>query len=112
MKYKIYRNKESLKGQNPELFELVNNHLILNADDKIYIYTSPEDYAKYLIQKGYCDECFLDKKLSDFVDYTKLRIYIIQLINYKKLGEYIIKHMNKEKIYYNKETNIVISITK
>lgn len=55
---------------------------------------------------------FLDKKLSDFVNYTKLGIYVIQLINYKKLGEYIIKHMNKEKIYYDKESNIVISITK
>lgn len=112
MNYKIYKNKEALKEHNTELFELVNNNLILKEDDIICIFDSLEDYAKYSIQKGYCDECFLDKKLSDFVDYTKLGIYIIQRINYKKLGEYIIKHMNKEKICYNKETNIVISITK
>lgn len=112
MNYTIYRNKDELKEQNPDLFILANNYLEIKKDDVICIYDSPEDYAKYSILKDNSAEIFIDKQLCDFIDYTDLGVYIIQLINYKKLGEYIIKRLNKEKIYYDKESNIVISITK
>lgn len=110
MSYTIYENKQELKEQNPTLFEIANNNLELDEDDSIYIYASPEDYAKYSIQNGYCNEMLTNKKLSDFVDYTAHGIYMVQIINYAKLGNHMIQHINKEKNYYDKNTNIVISI--
>lgn len=112
MNYTIYENKQELKEQNPTLFAIVNKNLKLDEDDSIYIYASPEDYAKYSIQNGYCTQIFVDKKLSDFVDYTEVGIYMIQIIDYLKLGNYMIQHMNKEENYYDKKTNIIISINK
>lgn len=112
MNYTIYENKQELKEQNPTLFEIANNNLELDEDDSIYIYASPEDYAKYSIQNGYCTQIFTDKKLSNFVDYTDLGIYMIQCINYEKLGKYMIQHINKEENYYDKKTNMIISIKK
>ena len=99
MNYKIYENKQELKEENPALFEIANNNLELDEDDIIYIYTSPEDYAKYYIQEGYYAETFVDKELYDFIDYIKL-------------GNDIIRRMDKEENYYDKETNVVISLTK
>lgn len=112
MSYKIYRNKEELKKQNPDLYILANNHLEIKKNDIICIYDSPEDYAKYLILKGNCAGILIDKQLCDFIDYTDLGVYSMQCINYKKLGHYIIQHINRNKNYYDKEMNIVISITK
>lgn len=112
MNYTIYENKQKLKEQNPTLFEIANNNLELDEDNNIYIYASPEDYAKYSIQNDYYTQIFANKKLSDFVDYTDLGIHMIQCINYKKLGNYMIQHMNKEENYYDKETNMVISLNK
>ena len=111
MTYTIYKNKE-LQKQKPDLFAHINNNLELNENDIIYVYTSPEDYAKYSIQNDYYTQIFANKKISDFVDYTDLGIYMIQCINYKKLGNYMIQHMNKEENYYDKETNMVISLNK
>lgn len=99
MNYKLYENKEELKEQNPELFELADNNLEIEKDDMIYIYNSPEDYAKYHIQEGYYAETFVDEDLYDFIDYTKL-------------GNDMIQRMDKEENYYDKELNIVISTTK
>lgn len=99
MNYTIYENKQELKEQNPTLFEIANNNLELDEDDSIYIYASPEDYAKYYIQEGYYAETFVDKELYDFIDYIKL-------------GNDMIRRMNKEENYYDKETNVVISLTK
>ena len=99
MNYTIYENKQELKEQNPTLFEIANNNLELDKDDSIYIYASPEDYAKYHIQEGYYTETFVDKELYDVIDYIKL-------------GNDMIRRMNKEENYYDKETNVVISLTK
>ena len=99
MNYKLYENKEELKEQNPELFELADNNLELEKDDMIYIYNSPEDYAKYHIQEGYYAETFVDEDLYDFIDYINL-------------GDDMIGRMNKEENYYDKKLNIVISTTK
>lgn len=99
MNYKIYENKEELKKENHNLFEIANNNLELDNDDSIYIYNSPEDYAKYHIQEGYYAETFVDEDLYDFIDYTRL-------------GNDMIQRMDKEENYYDKELNIVISTTK
>lgn len=97
--YIYFENPSEFQKQEPMLYDRVLNQIKIEPHAAIYLYPTPEDYAKFSVKEGYYVGDVSDSPLdfTEFIDYTKLAKYFLSV-------------SDKDSFYYDEQSNKYVEV--
>lgn len=97
--YIYFENPAKFQKEEPTLYNKVLSQIKIEPHAAIYLYHTPEDYAKFSVKEGYYVGDVSDSPL-DFTEF----------IDYPKLAKYFLSVSDKGVFYYDESSNKFVEV--